>query len=307
VLRHRLTLGPVLIALLLGGLWLDEWLDRQPAPSWLTGGTPPGVGEAGGPVDATFPPGIIVFVVVLTLGLAAARELARMLRDKGIAASTGVCCAASAAGLFVLGLVPTRVPGTESAAIVASTAAAVLVGSLVYYARKRKPEGVLAAAGGTVLAFIYLGLMLGFFVAIRREQSAWTLLWVVLSTKACDIGAYFTGRTLGKRKLIFWLSPGKTWEGLFGGILFSMLVAVLGGLLLERLTGRAPAPLPALAFAGAIFAVVGQAGDLLVSLFKRDAGRKDSGRSIPGFGGVLDVIDSAVLVAPFAYWWLRVW
>jgi phosphatidate cytidylyltransferase len=67
---------------------------------------------------------------------------------------------------------------------------------------------------------------------------------------------------------------------------------------------RLPTPWEA-AIAGGVAAVVGQLGDLIMSLFKRDAGRKDSGHSLPGFGGVLDVLDSPLLVMPLASWWLR--
>jgi phosphatidate cytidylyltransferase len=113
--------------------------------------------------------------------------------------------------------------------------------------------------------------------------------------KFTDIGAYFTGKSIGRHKLIAWLSPGKTWEGLIGGLLVAALV------------GAACAPFlvevewwQGLIF-GAIFGFVGQCGDLLESLMKRDAEVKDSGNTIPGFGGVLDVIDSPLVTAPVAY------
>ena len=159
--------------------------------------------------------------------------------------------------------------------------------------------------GAALVAFVYLGLMLGFLPAIRRDHSAWVLLWVLLVTKSCDIGAYFAGKAFGRHKLIPWLSPGKTWEGLVGGVLMSAAVSVAG---LEVLRGWgviAGVPLWAAVIPGVLFAVVGQTGDLLESMLKRDAGIKDSGKVLPGFGGVLDVIDSPLLVAPLAFWVLR--
>jgi phosphatidate cytidylyltransferase len=106
--------------------------------------------------------------------------------------------------------------------------------------------------------------------------------------------------------LIPWLSPGKTWEGLIGGIVLAAAVGAGGVLvLLQVIPGDSLPSLAGAAVAGAFAAVIGQLGDLIMSLFKRDAGRKDSGHSIPGFGGVLDVLDSPLLVMPFAVWWLR--
>jgi len=161
------------------------------------------------------------------------------------------------------------------------------------------------AAGGTLLAYVYLGLMLGFIVAIRREHSGWLLLWVLVATKSCDIGAYFAGRAFGRHKLIVWLSPGKTWEGLAGGVAVSSLV---GGLGVYALRAIDPETLIGPAFgalAGCVFGLVGQMGDLIASLFKRDAGIKDAGAVLPGFGGVLDVLDSPLLVLPVAYWLIK--
>jgi len=183
--------------------------------------------------------------------------------------------------------------------------------------------------------------MAGCYLALRRWHSPWEVLGVLLITKSCDIGAYFAGRYLGRRKLVPWLSPGKTWEGLVGGVLLAVVAAV-GFAAMSQHTNiatvyrTAPAPAeselyrvdgpnveatpaePAAAqrvsvhrypigwavIAGVVFALVGQLGDLTMSLFKRDAGVKDSGATIPGFGGVLDVVDSPLLVAPVAYWLL---
>jgi phosphatidate cytidylyltransferase len=157
-----------------------------------------------------------------------------------------------------------------------------------------------------LLAAAYLGVLPGFYLQLRALGTAWLVAGVMLVTKACDIGAYFTGRSLGRRKLIPWLSPGKTVEGLIGGLAFSGLVALGLAAAGNRwgLVGERTLPLAWAAAAGVIIGGLGHVGDLLESLLKRDAGVKDSGQSVPGFGGVLDVVDSPLLVAPLAYWLL---
>jgi phosphatidate cytidylyltransferase len=111
---------------------------------------------------------------------------------------------------------------------------------------------------------------------------------------------------MGKRKLIPWLSPGKTWEGLIGGLVVSSAVGAAGVWAASE-AGVALGPRLDLAewqgaAIGFVFGLVGQCGDLFASLLKRDAGIKDASSRLPGFGGILDVIDSPIVVAPVAWW-----
>lgn len=129
-----------------------------------------------------------------------------------------------------------------------------------------------------------------------RHQPAFgreTVLWVLVCIWATDIGAYFVGRAAGGAKLAPRISPGKTWSGLIGGMAWAAVASAAFGYAF----GMGETVL--LAIAGAVLAVVGQAGDLLESAAKRRAGVKDSGHLIPGHGGLLDRIDGlmAVLVA----------
>lgn len=292
-MRDRLVLGPILIAALFGALWLDEALTRVAIP----GGPRWGL--------VRFPPGTVQFIVMTMVCVLAARELAAILIANGVIASKRIMTFAGLLGLMVTAGVPDSAPGLVAVAAVGSAAVCVLVVSQAFYSRHRSVKGVVAATGGALLSFVYLGLTFGFLLAIRRDHSAWVLLWVLLITKACDIGAYFTGKAVGRHKLIPWLSPGKTWEGLAGGVVLSAVVSWAGSLVLHDATGLRGPGLWWCIVLGVGCAVVGQAGDLLESMYKRDAGMKDSGRSVPGFGGILDVIDSPVLVAPLAYWLLH--
>lgn len=291
MLKYRLPIGLSLIAALLLVLWADESWTGSPLPDSFGG--------------HTLPRGTIIFLVMLPITFMAARELARIMREKQIMAGTGITCLAALVGLTLSYVGPHLFSAARSQEITATAAVLTLLTSLAYYSRHKNTQGVVAAAGGTLLAFVYLGLMFGFVLAIRREHSAWLLAWVLLVTKMSDTGAYFLGRAVGRHKMIPWLSPGKTWEGLAGGAMFASATAA-GGLwvLAKALPGESlPSPLSGLVV-GVLAAGFGQAGDLIMSLFKRDAGRKDSGHSVPGFGGVLDILDSPLLVAPLAYWWL---
>jgi phosphatidate cytidylyltransferase len=124
-------------------------------------------------------------------------------------------------------------------------------------------------------------------------------MWLVLAvalTFANDTGAYFVGVALGKHKLAPSISPGKTWEGAFGGLFASLAVVFL-----FRAFSFLELTLMDCMFLGLPAAVLGPTGDLLESLLKRCAGAKDSGRLLPGHGGILDRIDALLFVGAYVY------
>ena len=137
------------------------------------------------------------------------------------------------------------------------------------------------------------------FIALARLQVATQgfaggpqmVLWLVLLVIAADVGAYFAGRSLGRRKLAPRVSPGKTWEGAMGGLLMVALVAWAGA----AYFGLPPLAVVAFGCAVGVFSII---GDLTESMFKRAAGLKDSGALLPGHGGLLDRIDSVTAAAP---------
>jgi phosphatidate cytidylyltransferase len=282
VLRHRLTFGPVLIALFVGVIWLDEWLRSR-----------------GGPAGAAFT------TLLVLVGIEAGRELAKIFRARAIKTSVRLNSLAVIAGTLSSSFTPEELGSLPGTAIVCTAGAGVMLAAMLYYSRRQTTEGVVAATAATLLAFVYVGMLSGFLVVLAKEYTGWVMLGVVLVTKSYDIGAYFTGRFLGRNKLIPWLSPGKTWEGLAGGVLVSAAAGAVAVRFIPDGAGLPPIGLWQGAIAGAIFGLVGQAGDLVASLLKRDAGLKDYSRALPGFGGVMDIADSPLLVAPVAFWTLH--
>jgi phosphatidate cytidylyltransferase len=300
----RLLLGPVFIGILIALMWLDWWLGRVAAPSW-----PRVLTDA----DGTLLAGLPLLVAGVLLCGRAGYELARIFRSTGAEASVKSLTFCAAAGLIASSLtVGSTAPlaGPYTGAVLATAAGASLFLTMLAFVRDRDPRGAAGAVAGAVVAFVYVGLMLGFLMALRRDYEVWVMVAVVLIVKACDIGAYFTGKAIGRHKLIPWLSPGKTWEGLLGGIALSaacgVLMAWLGSPSGAGWTGlealRHFTWIHGVAF-GALLAVIGQLGDLSASVLKRDAGVKDSG-NIPGFGGLIDILDSLLIAAPVAYWYL---
>lgn len=142
----------------------------------------------------------------------------------------------------------------------------------------------------------YIGGLLAALPLLHRSSgSGWVALAIAV-TFANDTGAYFVGRAFGRHKMAPTLSPGKTVEGLLGGLAAGLTVTFVTGWVF----------MPSLSIAdrlaiGLVSGVVGPAGDLVESLIKRAAGAKDSGRSIPGHGGVLDRIDALLFVGAYVY------
>ncbi|GMR14528.1 MAG: phosphatidate cytidylyltransferase [Gammaproteobacteria bacterium] len=128
-----------------------------------------------------------------------------------------------------------------------------------------------------------------------QPEGSWLILLLLLIVWSADTGAYFAGRTWGRRKLVPHISPGKTIAGLFGGLATAPLVALLAADLMP-VAGLEPGRLILLAL---ITALVSAGGDLLISLHKRISGCKDSGKLLPGHGGILDRVDSLLAAGPF--------
>jgi phosphatidate cytidylyltransferase len=162
-------------------------------------------------------------------------------------------------------------------------------------------------ARGTLFTGIYLIALFGCFIAIAGlwQRSVTFLVSAMAIVWVADIGAYFAGRAFGRRKLAPSISPGKTWEGVAGGL---VAVLVLAGVVAQwpALSDSFPAVLlarfgwPAWVLLMAVFVAASVVGDLFESMMKRRAGRKDSSALLPGHGGVLDRIDALIPTMPLA-------
>ena len=265
------------------------------------------------------PAGLLLLLAFIAMIGLVTRELCRIFSAKQIAADPLMIWLSGTLGCVLIYIIPYTLDSQATIAIYASLMVFIFVLALLKHSLQRNANGAVTVAGVTMFSLIYIGVLPGFYLAIRRWHSAWVIAAIIFIAKSCDIGAYFTGKALGRHKLIPWLSPGKTWEGLIGGLVLSSLLAtvlaILGnyyqisGRWQSSETGRIflnnPYSLWFAAGAGCLIGLAGQFGDLIASLFKRDAGIKDSGKSIPGFGGMLDVVDSTIIAAPVAYWLLQ--
>jgi len=162
---------------------------------------------------------------------------------------------------------------------------------------------------GTLFGFIYVAFFWSFFVRLyltgNPAEPARVALYLLLAVKWGDAGAYFIGSRFGKHRLAPTISPKKSWEGLFGGILFSCVVGVIWWILSGGTLGPYQFPLYHVLILGIILPIIGTMGDLVESLFKRAVDIKDSGAVAHGMGGMLDMIDSLLFTAPFMYIYIK--
>lgn len=164
----------------------------------------------------------------------------------------------------------------------------------------RKNERPEVHIGATLLGVVYVALplsLLCYVPAIGGVWQPWIMIFFLLIIWANDVFAYLVGMTVGRHRLCERLSPKKTWEGFFGGLAGAVAIGFLAAYVLKADSWH---------WAGLalVAAITGVLGDLVESMFKRSAGVKDSGRVIPGHGGVLDRFDALLLAAPFVFVYL---
>jgi phosphatidate cytidylyltransferase len=306
MLRWRILLGAVFIAALVALCWLDAHASI---------------------------PGIWLLPLAIMVGVLASGELLRLFAARGMTPLTWTVYLGNTL-VIVSNWIPYAWGGAADAsagalgplawpaAALAVTVLLVFSGEMLHYT---VPHGITERLALALFAVVYVGFSLSFVVALRflgppgGPAGAWglpALASLILVVKLGDTGAYTVGRLVGRHKMAPLLSPGKTIEGAIGGLAFSCLGAWLAlKWLLPAMTGAAPSegtssagPWWGWIVYGLLVGAAGMLGDLAESLLKRDAGRKDSSDWMPGFGGVLDVIDSLLLAAPVAWlcWALKV-
>ncbi len=281
MLQTRLWMGALLIGLAVGMLVVDRHL----AP-WF--------------------PFLVVFV--LGLALAACFELIHLLgpnrRPHAWLCYGGITLLALANWLPHL----PDVAGDCWLWILSTFTGLVLATFVLEMARFQQPGDSVERMARTLWVLAYVGLLPSFFAQLRwlgpehLYHGTTALALTIFVPKMCDSGAYFTGRLLGRHPMTPVLSPKKTWEGAVGGLAFAVVTAIIVNRLgpATLLDGN---PLYEIAF-GLTVGAAGMLGDLAESLIKRDCQKKDASQIMPGFGGVLDVVDAVIFAAPVAYAWL---
>lgn len=280
MLRYRLIFGVLMTALFVGIVIFDGWLDGA-----LCSDVP----------DAAVQ-GTLLAILLAILAVPAQLEIAQLIRKTGAKVFLPIVIIASI--LLATSSYWSQFAWTNynfQLIYIPLVLAFSLSALFICQAGRYGNDGVIANCGANLFAIIYLGLLSSFVLAIRIDFGLWPLLMFVFTVKSSDIGAYTAGKLFGKHKFSPTISPGKTWEGMAGA---AVLAAVVGSIFAGTC---AIMPIWLGGIFGIVFAFLGQLGDLAESMIKRDAQQKDSANSLPGFGGILDVIDSPLATAPFAY------
>ena len=253
------------------------------------------------------PETVWIFVGIAALALGAGLfEFFSLTKRMELKADAGVGYIGAA--LFTLAFVvdsPTRSPE-----LLVLVIALFIIGLLISQTFRFQADftKMLAGVGVTLLGVMYLAFLGGFLIAIRigfenaAGLSTKLLLFFFIVIFGSDAGAYFVGKALGKHKLVPKISPGKTWEGLVGGILAAAgTAAICSATFFSELPFKASIPL------AAVMAIAGVVGDLAESAIKRGAGAKDAASLLPGHGGLLDRLDSLLFNAPILYYFARIY
>jgi phosphatidate cytidylyltransferase len=295
MLSTRVFFGVLMVAGLLAALCFDEWLAPW-YPFW--------------------------FVLTGLALIAAARELINLL-DPTSAHPSGNSVIGGVLALLFANWVPhVAVPYDSADGLPAPSydpaqpltalacpflcfTAILMISFVVQSFQFAKPGRTMAKIAGTILAVAYVGLLGSFAIQMRwfegRLQGIMAIAFLVATAKGADTGAYAMGRLAGRHKLWPALSPHKTVEGAIGGVIFSVTAALAVAAIARFGLRIATFDWPVAAIYGLIVGLIAQLGDLMESMIKRDCERKDASTVVPGFGGVLDVLDSIIFAGPVAY------
>ncbi len=179
---------------------------------------------------------------------------------------------------------------------------AAVVPPLLWLLSRRQKEGAFTSWAWTIAGILYVGWLLSYLVALRGLDAGrnWVF-FALFVTWVSDTTAFFIGRRFGRHKMAPNISPGKTWEGAMGGILGAIIMSIL-------FFTPTPFHLPLIYWQAILLSVLvsifGQVGDLVESLLKRSMGVKDSGKLMPGHGGILDRMDSVVFAGMVVYYYV---
>jgi phosphatidate cytidylyltransferase len=295
MLGTRVLSGLCLIALLLGVLLLDEWFAPW-FPLWF-------------------------LLSVLALG-GAVYELVGLLASTGAGPSLNTALGGVVA-LVVANWMPHLTESlmgasqsvsigyepTESISVLSwpllTFAGVLMVSFVIQSIQFVTPGRTMARIAGTTLAIAYVGLLGSFIIQMRWLEGPYhgvmPLVFLIATAKGADTGAYTLGRLAGRHKLWPSLSPNKTVEGAIGGMAFAIAASMIVAAISRYVLGIPTFDWPKTVVFGLLVGVLAQLGDLMESMIKRDCQRKDASSAVPGYGGVLDVLDSLLFAGPVAY------
>jgi phosphatidate cytidylyltransferase len=247
--------------------------------------------------------GLILAVLGIVLAVVGTLEIAHLAEQTGARVFPGIMVVGSAF-LVLQAFYKPLATHLDAPAVIGILLIALIVAQML----RRETRGAGANIAWSIFGILYIGLFISYIIALRTDFGPGLPILLISAIKLSDVGAYGTGMVFGKHKLIPWLSPGKTVEGLLGAVIFSVVITILLARLpiINHVPVLAGAKFTHLVLLGVGFAVVGHVGDLAESLLKRDAGAKDSGHLLPEFGGVLDLVDS-LLPAGFIGYLLIKW
>ena len=201
--------------------------------------------------------------------------------------------------LFFAGLIAATAYTSDYLMITSVLASCTLLSFLVFLLTTRDQVIDTSKVGKVILGFMYMPLLMSSFILLRHLPGGvkWVLFVLVLAFCG-DIFGYYTGKTIGKNKLMTSVSPGKTVEGTVGLVCGSLL----GSIVFQQIVFT-EIPLIHAVIMGVFGGILGQLGDLFESAMKRTAGVKDAGSIFPGHGGILDRLDSLSFIAPFVFYY----